>query len=205
MDEFSLLRVRYYARLLVYDPDDPDRLWRSYGNRGISGLRRRKCAPSCSSVIGPNRVGPYGLFQLVADGMKFFFKEESCRARRYASLSDRPVRRHFDRLARLCRRSVRPRRADAVVVGVQQPCRIPSEDESVRDIVSVRHRSERRHRHSLRFRSEQPGGVRHHPGGLGVEQQVQHGRRTALERPGHQLRNPAGSVRPGRGAAEPAR
>jgi NADH-quinone oxidoreductase subunit H len=26
--------------------------------------------------VGPNRVGPWGLLQVVADGLKFFFKED---------------------------------------------------------------------------------------------------------------------------------
>ena len=41
------------------------------------------------------------------------------------------------------------------------------------DGVSVRHRPGRRHRHPVHLRRRQPGGVRHHPRRLGVEQQVQ--------------------------------
>jgi NADH-quinone oxidoreductase subunit H len=36
----------------------------------------RKIAAYVQDRIGPNRVGPYGLFQSVADGLKFLFKEE---------------------------------------------------------------------------------------------------------------------------------
>jgi NADH-quinone oxidoreductase subunit H len=36
----------------------------------------RKIAAYIQDRIGPNRVGPYGLFQSVADGLKFLFKEE---------------------------------------------------------------------------------------------------------------------------------
>jgi NADH-quinone oxidoreductase subunit H len=36
----------------------------------------RKVAAYIQDRIGPNRVGPWGLFQSVADGLKFLFKEE---------------------------------------------------------------------------------------------------------------------------------
>jgi NADH-quinone oxidoreductase subunit H len=36
----------------------------------------RKVAAYIQDRIGPNRVGPFGLFQSVADGLKFLFKEE---------------------------------------------------------------------------------------------------------------------------------
>src|SRR6476661_6054546 len=36
----------------------------------------RKVAAFVQDRIGPNRVGPYGLFQSVADGLKFLFKED---------------------------------------------------------------------------------------------------------------------------------
>ena len=49
------------------------------------------------------------------------------------------------------------------------------------------------------FADRQPGGLRRHPGRLGVEQQVRIHRRAALERPAHQLRDPAGAVDPGHG------
>src|ERR1035437_9144677 len=36
----------------------------------------RKVAAIMQDRIGPNRAGPFGLFQPLADGMKLFFKEE---------------------------------------------------------------------------------------------------------------------------------
>ena len=36
----------------------------------------RKVAAVMQDRIGPNRAGPFGLFQPLADGLKLFFKEE---------------------------------------------------------------------------------------------------------------------------------
>ena len=36
----------------------------------------RKVISDMQSRIGPNRAGPYGLFQTLADGIKLFFKED---------------------------------------------------------------------------------------------------------------------------------
>src|SRR5262249_29002787 len=46
---------------------------------GTSGFLihvERKVAAYVQDRVGPNRVGPYGLFQSVADGLKFLLKEE---------------------------------------------------------------------------------------------------------------------------------
>jgi NADH-quinone oxidoreductase subunit H len=36
----------------------------------------RKVHADMSNRLGPNKAGPFGLFQTIADGMKFFFKED---------------------------------------------------------------------------------------------------------------------------------
>src|ERR1044071_7242304 len=36
----------------------------------------RKVHADMSNRLGPNRAGPFGLFQTLADGIKFFFKED---------------------------------------------------------------------------------------------------------------------------------
>lgn len=44
-----------------------------------STYMERKVAAFLQDRIGPNRAGPFGLFQPLADGAKMFFKEEFTR------------------------------------------------------------------------------------------------------------------------------
>ncbi|MFT7486733.1 MAG: NADH-quinone oxidoreductase subunit H, partial [Candidatus Paceibacteria bacterium] len=43
---------------------------------GLCTLAERKVSAWIQHRIGPNRVGPFGALQPLADGVKFIFKEE---------------------------------------------------------------------------------------------------------------------------------
>ena len=60
----------------------------------------RKVIADMQNRIGPNRAGPYGVLQTLADGIKLFFKEQSIP-------STRPTARCSGsrRTCRSCRRS----------------------------------------------------------------------------------------------------
>jgi NADH-quinone oxidoreductase subunit H len=47
------------------------------GTAGFLVYVERKVCAYMQNRIGPNRVGPFGLLQVLADGLKFFLKEES--------------------------------------------------------------------------------------------------------------------------------
>ena len=48
----------------------------TFGIAAYATLAERKIAGFIQNRYGPNRVGPWGLFQPIADGLKLFFKEE---------------------------------------------------------------------------------------------------------------------------------
>ncbi len=124
--------------------------------------------------IGPNRVGPFGLLQPLADGLKFFLKEEIV-----------PATRRQDALT--CSAP-----AIALITAMLAFAVVPFGDTNM---PSVGHVNEYQFVIApgldigirLRLRRLQPGGLRHHPRRLGVEQQIQLPRRAALQRPDHQL------------------
>ena len=52
----------------------------------------RKLVADMQNRIGPNRAGPFGILQTLADGIKLFFKEDlSLRMRIRSSTSSRPT------------------------------------------------------------------------------------------------------------------
>ena len=105
--------------------------------------------------IGPNRVGPFGLFQPMADGLKILLKEGI-------------VPSHVDKGLFMIAPAISmftTMLAFAVVPFgpvKNAPC-----------VVAVHHCAEYRHRARVHLRGRQPGGLRRDPGRLGVEQQIQ--------------------------------
>ena len=136
----------------------------------------RKVAAYAQDRIGPNRAGrefgiPFGLLQPLADGAKMLLKEDVVPA--YVT---RPLYILAPMIA-----IVAAMIGVAVVpfgpVGISAPTsrmprRLPDRFPD---------RPVHRHRHPLRLRGRQPGGLRRDPGGLGVEQQVLIHRRPPLE------------------------
>ena len=114
-------------------------------------LVERKVAAWMQDRIGPNRVGPLGLLQPIADGLKFLFKEEVIPA-------------HVDKL--LLPAGADHRGVDGAARGGRGAVRANVAGRP--GAVSVRHRARRRHRHPLRLRGHQPGGLRHRAGRLVV-------------------------------------
>ncbi len=78
------------------------------GTAGFLVYVERKICAYMQDRIGPNRVGPYGLLQVLADGLKFILKEEFIPKNADKTLFIlAPVHRADDGHARLCRRAVR--------------------------------------------------------------------------------------------------
>ena len=161
-------------------------------------LLERKVAAWMQDRLGPNRVGPLGLLQPIADGLKFLFKEEI-------------IPHHVDRVLFLLAPSIALMTAlfaaavvpfgptDAAPRAPVPPVHLPAEASEAqeeayraaldrfneerrqfdrqmaqyRQPLPVRHRPERGHRHPVHVRRHQPGGLRHHPGRLVEQRQIQ--------------------------------
>ena len=162
----------------------------------------RKLAAYVQDRIGPNRVGPFGLLQPIADGLKFLLKEDVIPSR-------------VDKVLFLAAPAIAVGTATfafAVVpfgqtsVPLNPPVVARAADPSAWELFD---QSLAAYQKSFQFviapgidigilftfADRQPGRVRHHPRRLGFEQQVQLPRRAALQRPDHQLRNPDGHGR----------
>ncbi len=114
--------------------------------------------------IGPNRVGPFGLLQSVADGIKFVLKEDVIPATADKTLFI--VAPTISVFTTMLAFSVVPFGPPA-----SSPGGFP---------YAIAHQP--RHRHSVRVRGHQPGRVRRDSGGLGLEQQIQRAGQPPLER-----------------------
>ena len=152
-------------------------------------LVERKVAAFAQDRLGPNRVGPFGLLQPLADGAKMILKEDVIPGYVIeAALHPGPGDRDHRGDDRLRRRPVRAGRAERPARSSAGRSSSRSPPASTSGILYI-------------FAIGSLGGLRRHPRRLGLEQQVLVPRRPALERPAHQLRDPAGDVDPGDGPA----
>ena len=143
--------------------------------------------------IGPNRVGPWGLLQPLADGGKIFLKEEVIPA-------------HVDKVFYLLAPAVGVRAPALLALAVvpfgsttsRRPppqATLAAFDTAQQAVSRAASRFSRRpgprHRHPVYVRHRLAGGVRRDPRRVECEQQVLAARLAAVVGPDHQLRNPA--------------